>query len=153
MIRVPLIISGPGVPKRTIPWATSLLDIAPTLTEILQLPRPEGWQGASLLRDPGERPIVFESTYRGLVDLHGIRLGNYKITHDRRHNTFELYDVVNDPNDNHNLVGSQPEIFDSMSLELGRVFDRLYNDQAVLRKFLLLESRPNLFPPHVGPML
>ncbi len=152
MIRVPLVIAGPGVPKTTIAWPTSLLDVAPTLTDVLGLAKPVGWQGASLLEAPGTRPIVFESVYRGLVDLHGIRLGDYKLTHDRRHNTYELYDVVHDPGDTKNLVAEEVKRFRDMREELGRVFDELHNDQGVLRKLLLLESRPNVMPDHVGPL-
>jgi len=152
MIRVPLVISGPNVPQTTIAWPTSLLDVAPTLTDLLGLPRPVGWQGRSLLNDPGLRPIVFESVYHGLVDLHGIRLGDYKLTHDRRHNSYELYDVVRDPGDTENLVDTQPKQFKNMRSELGRVFDELHNDQGVLRKLHLLKSRPNAMPDHVGPL-
>lgn len=153
LVRVVIGVWGPGVPRRRPRWPTSLIDIAPTLTELLGLPAPAGWQGRSLLREPAPRAIVFESEYKGQLDLRGIRFGDHKITLDRRQGVYELYNVVEDPDDRHNLVGERPELFARMKARLGRVFDAQYNDRRLQRKLRLLRGRAITMPRHLGPLL
>lgn len=50
VIRVPLIFQGYGIrPSRPIPALVSLLDLAPTILDILDLPVPESFEGRSIL--------------------------------------------------------------------------------------------------------
>ena len=153
VLRIVLVLEGLGIQRTELTWPTSLIDIAPTLTELLQLPTPEGWQGRSMLRDPGERPLFFHSNYRSRVDLSGARVGDHKITYDRFAGTFELYDVVDDPENRHNLVRDDPALFHRMRDELGRVLDRLYNDRFLQRKLRLFDSRTFYVPRTIGPIL
>jgi arylsulfatase A-like enzyme len=47
---VPLIMRGPGIKKScNIEGPTSILDIAPTITRVLGLATPPGWQGRPLM--------------------------------------------------------------------------------------------------------
>jgi arylsulfatase A-like enzyme len=49
-IRVPLIIAGPGVPVgRVVEEPVSLIDVGPTLLELVGVARPEAWAGRSLV--------------------------------------------------------------------------------------------------------
>jgi hypothetical protein len=153
VLRVVLVMVGQGVPQREIPWPVSLIDIAPTVTELLALPTPQGWQGRSLLHDPGARPVAFESRYRQRNDLRGIRLGDFKITYDRGQGGFELFDVVRDPQDRRELGQDHPELLRRMRVQLGRVFDGLLNDRLLRRKARLFMSRPVIVPSHIGPLL
>lgn len=152
MLRVVLFLQGPGVPPGRVSWPATLIDIAPTVAELVGIRAPAGWSGKSLLRDPGERPILFQSDYRGELDLRGARIGAYKVTQNRRTGAFELYNVVDDPDDQHNLVADR-ELFARMRQELGRVYDEIFNDRRVHRKLQLLNRRPVLMPEHVGPMV
>ncbi len=152
LLRVVLAFHGPGVPRREVAWPVSLMDLAPTVANLIGVPPPAGWQGASLLADPGDRALVFESSYHDLIDLRGIRRGRYKITLDQRRGTFELYDVVADPDDLVNLVGSHPEVFADMHQALGRTFDQLHNNRRLSRKLRLLRGRPVVVPRHLGPL-
>ena len=153
VLRVVLSLEGSGIQQTDLTWPVSLIDIAPTLTELLQLPTPEGWQGRSMLHDPGERSLVFHSNYRGRVALFGARVGDHKITYDRFAGTFELYDVVDDPGNLHNLVRDDPALFHRMRDELGRILDRLYNDRFLRRKLRLFDSRIFDVPRTIGPIL
>ena len=58
-IRVPMILSGPGVPKnKKTDGFTYLSDITPTIIDYLQLPRPSSVEGRSLLpviQDPSKK--------------------------------------------------------------------------------------------------
>ena len=120
---------------------------APTIVELVGLRSPDGWHGHSLLSDPGPRPIIFQSSYGGRLDLVGLRSGRHKITLDRRRGAFELYDVVADPDDRRDLVEAEPALFRTMRAQLGQAIDQIVNDQRLIRKLRLFEERPIVMPP------
>jgi hypothetical protein len=152
LVRVLLMIRAPGVAARRIETPASLLDVAPTVADLLGADPAPGWQGRSLMRPAVPRSLVLETSYRNRVDIFGMRRDRYKITHDRRSGVFELYDLVTDPRGRDNLVGSRPEVFARMRRALGEEYDRLYNDRRVARKLRALSvSRPTM-PEHVGPL-
>jgi arylsulfatase A-like enzyme len=104
--RVPLIFAGPGVPEAAqCDQPAELLDIYPTLSEMVGLPEAEGLEGLSLLpqiKDPHtarERPAI--CTHNA---------GNHSVC-DRRwryvrygDGSEELYDRRQDPNEFKNLL-------------------------------------------------
>jgi arylsulfatase A-like enzyme len=49
LVHVPLALRLPGVPGRRVAQTVSLVDLAPTLLDLLQLPAPPAFQGRSLL--------------------------------------------------------------------------------------------------------
>lgn len=54
LLEIPMLISGPGLEPRHVPWPASLVDVAPTLLELVGVPVPPGLDGVSLappLRD------------------------------------------------------------------------------------------------------
>jgi arylsulfatase A-like enzyme len=55
IVRIPLILAGPGVAARREPRQASLLDVAPTLLDWAGLTVPQHMQGASLLRAFADR--------------------------------------------------------------------------------------------------
>jgi choline-sulfatase len=64
-VRVPLVLSIPGVPPRRITTPRSLIDVPRTIAELLSIPAPEVWRGVSLLRDlegeaPAERQVLVD---------------------------------------------------------------------------------------------
>jgi choline-sulfatase len=152
LLRVVLTVRGPQTRRRDIEYPVSLIDVAPTVSELVGASRPAGWQGVSLLRDPPERTLVFESRYKRKLDLRGIRWGRYKLTYDRRNNSYELFDLQSDPFDRHNLVAEAPEMFERMRMRLGQTFDQLYNDRRLVRKLRLFDSRRGETPDHIGPL-
>ena len=109
-VRVPLVMAGPGVPagqRRT--TYCYLLDIFPTLCDLVGIPIPETVEGRSLvpaLRDPTE-PIrdVLCCAYRHLQ--RSVRDRRYKLieyaVEGRR--TTQLFDIQADPWELHNLAG------------------------------------------------
>ena len=58
VIRIPLLMRGPGVALRREPAQVSLLDVAPTILEWAGVPRPPSQQGRSLLG-----PVVARTAY------------------------------------------------------------------------------------------
>jgi choline-sulfatase len=123
-LRVPLIIRWPkqsSFPAR-VDKPVSLLDVAPTVLQILGFSRPAEFQGRNLL-GPISRPasgaakgsapeeIYSESLYPhahfGTSALRTLRVGSYKYIQAPRP---EFYDLVRDPAEKQNLYESQKSL-------------------------------------------
>ncbi len=55
-LRIPLLVHGPGLAPRAVPYGVTLLDLAPTLAGFAGLERDPLWYGQSLLEVERERP-------------------------------------------------------------------------------------------------
>jgi arylsulfatase A-like enzyme len=116
---VPLVVRIPGVAAKTVSRRVSLVDIVPTILELVGAPTDPGqFDGQSLLfaeRDEGaERPsfcaITNQGGSAGNPFFHrGIRLGERSLIHDVLNDTFELYDVTADRAETKNIVGDAAE--------------------------------------------
>jgi arylsulfatase A-like enzyme len=103
--RVPLVIAGPGIQSAECSRPVSLVDLYPTLAQLVGADVPPRLEGASLvpqLRDPTkERPFP-------AVTTHGFR--NHAVRDERYRyiryadGSEELYDHDEDPNEWNNLV-------------------------------------------------
>jgi len=104
LVRVPLIIAGPGIDARQVDLRRSHIDLAPTILELIGVPAPEGLHGKSLVPEllgkepPGEREPI-------LCDLPADKynpptrvavLGDFKLIEDPGPK-YHLYNVVADP--------------------------------------------------------
>jgi len=63
VIRIPLVVAGPGIAARKEKWETSLLDVAPTVLAWAGLPASPSHQGRSLLSTPGTREAYGETDH------------------------------------------------------------------------------------------
>lgn len=63
VVRIPLMIGGPGIPARREPAQVSLLDVAPTILAWAGLQAPPSFMGRSLLGTPGEREAYGETDH------------------------------------------------------------------------------------------
>jgi choline-sulfatase len=126
-VRVPLLIRLPGIvaasTQRTAP--VELLDLAPTITDLLGVPTPDTFQGRSLapaLRgeaelDP-EHPVrLFRRHYADRGDRgapkgvqYGVRVGEWKYIERPDEGAPELYDLRADPTERRNLIRNRPEV-------------------------------------------
>ena len=111
-LAVPLILSGPGVPRGEVrDTPVSLVDVPATLLERLGV-APLSGDGQPLLTDdvPPTRPLYFESLLPAIefrwAPLHGLRRGSLKWIAAPRP---ELYDLDRDPAETQNLGSSAPE--------------------------------------------
>ena len=113
-IRVPLVVRWPAaVDPATVSTPVSLLDLAPTLGDILGLPaltRAEGRSVAPALRGDrlaADRPVVSEDGGGRLA----VRLGRWKYVQPAPHpggSGGELYDLVADPAETTTRVADEP---------------------------------------------
>jgi len=106
-VHVPLIVSVPGVTTSAIraPQIASLLDIPPTIAELVGVPAPAAWEGRSLLQP---RPRVARFFADQATFLLGLRDGKYKAIHDPEASRTKLFDLASDPMETHDLSATDP---------------------------------------------
>ena len=110
-IKVPLIISHPGriAAGKATDALVSGYDFMPTLLEYLALPPPQGQNlpGQSflpLLRGESEGGRHSVVVYDEYGPTRMIRTREWKYVHRYPYGPHELYDLVNDPDERHNLI-------------------------------------------------
>lgn len=106
-VRVPLAFV-PGalrVPRR-IARAATVVDIAPTILDLLGRPIPAGYEGVSLL-EPAERMALFFTDYT--LGWLGLRDGCWKYVYEMDAKRSQLFDVCVDPGEQRDVAPAQPE--------------------------------------------
>ncbi len=119
LLHVPLLIAGPGIAaRRSVRCPISLVDLAPTLLDLLGVPAAETMRGTSragLVRAGNEpapcarTPVFAESPAFG-VNAHSVLVeGRYKLI-ERLDGVVLLYDLSTDPGETNNLAEREPEL-------------------------------------------
>lgn len=83
-----------------------MIDVAPTILDLLGAAPPASWQGRSLF-DSLRTPRVYLFTSRSKV-LFGYREGDQKFIYDAGSNRAELYDLAEDPAESSNVIAAWP---------------------------------------------
>jgi choline-sulfatase len=128
-VRIPLIVAGPGVPEREIADQVRIVDVMPTVLELLRVPGPGTVQGVSLLPlARGERLGLVahsESWYPryhyGWSDLQSVQDGRFKYIRAPRP---ELYDLASDPREIQDLSSQDAARIPSLEQALTSLLDR-----------------------------
>ena len=120
IVHVPLVIYCPGkVPPARVDTMVQLVDVMPTVLELLGLPEPDGLDGRSLLPlargdDRWDRPIAFlsECTWEA---KRGLRTRGWKYIRSYDSGIYpaaesELYDLTADPAEQTNLAQVRPDV-------------------------------------------
>ncbi len=120
-LTVPLVFRFPGkVPEGVrVPHSCQLKDIVPTALELMGIPSKIKFDGRSLVpwmhgeqRRPEPEFYVTEATW---MRKHGWRTPEWKLIHALEPDLHwkpevELYNLITDPEENHNLAESEPEV-------------------------------------------
>lgn len=118
-LHVPLMIRTPGGASHRVSQWVSLVDVLPTVLDILDISPPEDIQGVSLkpylsgppAEDDAGPPRYAETLSprlsRGWGELRGLLDGHHKYIHGPRP---ELYDLAQDPHELDNLIEHQPAL-------------------------------------------
>jgi choline-sulfatase len=127
-LRVPLMFAGPGVTGRGLIArdAVSLIDLAPTIAAIMQIGSFDA-DGVDLSTALGGGRVssrtLYAESFAPLLDfgwspLRALRDGRWKYIAAPRP---ELYDIVSDPGETHDLISSEPQ----RTSELARKVDAI----------------------------
>lgn len=146
LIKVPLIIAGPGIPKgKAIQKQAELIDIMPTILDIGGARKSYRMEGRSLLpliEDEGNEweEIAFaEADWRN--EKHDIkravRTEKYKLYYDRHTKREELYDLALDPGERNNIIESNPEAAEPLRK---RLFEWMATERGNPGKIFLTEE-------------
>jgi arylsulfatase A-like enzyme len=117
LVRVPLLVHVPGAPPSRVKARRSLIDLAPTLLELLRLPEPQGasrfdfHSGRSLLADvylapgnsPEERPIFVDMPAGPNNDERRAFYHGSRKLYISSGASFQLFDLATDPGEKTDL--------------------------------------------------
>jgi len=135
-LHVPLVLSLPGVLPEgaTTDQLASLVDVAPTVLGLLDLPIPPSFQGRNLLpggdvpKDPVRRRLFSETGGR----IHGVRAPGFRLVLNPGGEPpgapggaypiapLELYSLASDPREQTNLAGKDREVARGLLQDLAR---------------------------------
>ena len=131
LIKVPLIFSGLNVPSnKEILQQVRHVDIFPTIEDIVSLPKKQNVDGYSILplmQDKllEEIPAYIESppsVMKNSKKIIGIRTSNYKMIKQADSNEIlELYNIIDDPLEEKNIVKDYPEVVLSLDKKLSKI--------------------------------
>ena len=142
-MRMPFLVRWPGVIKPgTVQEAMAINpDFAPTFMDLAGLPVPADMQGRSLVPLlKGERPADWRTSwyYRYYHDPgdhntrahYGVRTATHKLIYFWKKDQWEMYDLVKDPDELHNLYNdpAQQEVVAKLKTELYRLKKEVKDD-------------------------
>ncbi len=141
-MKVPLIISGPGVPKNEVRDAlVYLYDIFPTLSDICGLPAPEGVDGKDFTPVlMGKEKEVRRSLYTAYRNTaRAVRTKEWKLIRYPQRNYSQLFNLKNDPMEIDNLA-ALPEYKSKVDelLAMMNEWHTLTNDTATMNPQTIL---------------
>lgn len=142
-LRVPLLARGPGIKAGSTPdQFVANIDLAPSFLELAGQPIPASMQGRSvapLLR--GEAPSEWRKSiyYRYYHDPghhntaahYGVRTATHKLIYYWKKDAYELFDLVKDPTEQHNLLFNAKE---AKKPEIAKLFAELKTELKNLQK-------------------
>lgn len=136
-LRIPLLLVGPNVTKgKIIQDQVRLVDLFPTISELIDVKQLENTDGRSLLplmvgKTMIELPVYLESNpllIQESNDVIGIRTSKYKYFRDKDNSTkkIHLYDLENDPFEDENL-SHKTEVVNMMEKTLQHIIQEHRN--------------------------
>ena len=106
-LHVPLIFLNPTLfHGERVSAVGGLLDVGPTVLEILGISPPAAWQGRSLFRTDRSGRVYFFAPFGD--HLFGFREGDLKAILNATEDRVELYDLLRDPAETRNLKDTRP---------------------------------------------
>ena len=118
-VRVPAVVSVPGVPGRRVAGAVSSVDLMPTLLAVAGVKAQGQVTGTDLGpwllgEDPARLPPVLVRLY----DRSAVIRGSWKLIHHASWDYRELYDLRADPGERRNLVSYKPHLAAALQVHL-----------------------------------
>jgi arylsulfatase A-like enzyme len=146
-MKVPLVIAGPGISPRRTGALIYLHDLYPTLCDLVGIPVPDGLDGksaAGIVR--GEKQQHREDLLLCYRDVQrAVRYGRWKLIQYPAIHRTQLFDVVSDPAERHDLAGDAAQA--SRLQELLERLRRLQKEADDPLPLWAAEKRPETFIP------
>jgi arylsulfatase A-like enzyme len=119
VVKVPMIIRAPGLTPGLDDRPAMLLDVPPSLFELLGLPPHPSFQGIGLFNTP---PVADRSLYM-IVQTpaafqSAIVRSGFKLLHNELDGRYYLWDQVNDPGERKPLTASRPDLVEDLAARL-----------------------------------
>ena len=114
LTHVPLMIRAPGLAPRHIDAPRSAVDLAPTILDLFGVPADPAMEGTSLVpelygKDGGARDVILDLPRTTDSDRRRALLrGNYKLVALGDDEAFQLYDLEQDPREEHDVQWLAP---------------------------------------------
>lgn len=147
LVHVPLLIYVPGVRHRRIDRPRGMIDLAPTIFELMDASPPQGWQGTSLLAemkgevDPELRDVVVDLPRTSNNDRRrALIYDRYKLMSFGDDFRYKLFDIVDDPDELRDLRKVKPDIYKMMR--------KRYEDRSKVIKDVCPKMRHKLMGKH-----
>jgi len=129
-VRVPLIVTGPGVKEGTVVDDLVLLvDLFPTLMDMADLPKPEGLSGQSLMplltgKDADRRNWALSQYHSNMANTGAfmLRRGPWKYVAYAGYDP-QLFNLEKDPDELRNVASDRPEVVQKMDAKLREIVD------------------------------
>jgi arylsulfatase A-like enzyme len=118
IIRVPLIVIGPGVATKRVARQTSHIDLFPTIIDLFDVPIPDGVHGQSLLTDwvdgqlAPEQPVIADQPKNPYYETRRIFIKDgWKLHHLPDTGSWRLFRITDDYERGDSLVEAEPDRF------------------------------------------
>lgn len=143
-IRTPMVIIDSGRAPARIDSPVSMIDIAPTVLDLLGLPEHAAFQGYSVFdaARQARRPIYF-SMQSPMTKQEAVIARGFKYIEDFATGKLSSFDLVHDPGETHNLMEEEPP--PAMALRLQRDLRAWHMTQLVY--YASPELYQHFFPP------
>ncbi len=107
-LRVPMVLINPQLFKgEELRAVAGLVDVAPTVLDLLNHELPGTFQGRSVFAKDRRNEVYFVAPWSD--SLFGCRIGNMKLIFNSTRNMFEVYDLAADPMEERNIAAAQKE--------------------------------------------
>ncbi len=114
LLHVPLLLYGSGVDAATLDTPVSLLDVAPSILDLLNIEVPGHMQGTPVTAGGDRGHVISEAWRDGRATA--VRDGDWKLI--LADDTRELYNQKEDPDEQHDVAGGHPDVVGDLEREI-----------------------------------
>jgi arylsulfatase A-like enzyme len=127
LLRVPMLVRVPGVAPRAYDGVVQLIDLAPTITDVLGIARPAPWVGRSLVPvltgaelppAPAFAELLSAPSWPHKAKAMITADGAWKLFYRQDDRRYELYDLTKDPQERKDLFTAQKPVADKLTKQL-----------------------------------
>lgn len=168
ILRVPLLVSGPGVVPGRVPVPVGLIDLMPTILELAGLPPsrqalgrslvpwlraeevdPDPWMSRAIYSEAWQTRAATSKRVRVRQPTFAVRRGHRKLIRylDGPGHRYSYYDLANDPRERYDLYSQMPQV----AAELREMIDRYQPVSEALRAALQVEPADHADEEEIDP--